>query len=135
MDTSTNQTTLPKPSLLNRIRSIFRWRRHETEEEKEKKQVLKTFSNMRKESMKERNQAVFNQRNDNHHLLVLLSDMNRYQARLTPHEVDDDNEEWERRINEICELEQSIKRRKITVRRLNNTIINCSRHMEMVENM
>lgn len=114
---------------------MFRWRLHDTEQEREKKQALSTFARMRQEPLKERNQAVFSQRNDNHLLIVLLSDLNRFEATLTPQALHDDIEEWERRVNRICELEESMKQRKFTIRRLDNTISNCSRHMAMLENM
>lgn len=90
---------------------------------------------MRKEAIKEKNVAISNQLQDKRQLLIQLTDINSLEARMALHGSDGDHAEWEAKANKILELEERINTSKITILRLNNVIINCARHMEMVQHM
>lgn len=135
MDAVTTQSDTGKPSVLRKMKNIFRWARNDIVEEKDRKNVLKTFSKLRKVAIKERDEAVISQLRDDKLLQMLQNNLKTFHAGLNSHGSDEDQEDLEVMVNQVLELEEAIKRSNITIFRLNNIIINCSKHMTMIENM
>lgn len=134
MDRPTKQSITEKSPLLRKMKDIFNWPRHGNSEAKDRKQVLRTFSYMRKVAIKKRNETVFNQLRDDRLLQTLLNDIKKFEDCVTAHKWDKDHTEWQWRMDKILELQETIKMSNFTIRRLNNNIINCSKYIKKIQN-
>lgn len=133
--TSTNPIVAVNSSLFDNIKKLFRSCQLDKMETEEQKNRLKYICSERRSLIRQRNKEVSKQLRNEERRKMLLNDIERHVSlevlEKRPGEL---SEYWKMKARAISELTESIKTSNLTIRRLNDSIINLSEQLTIIQN-